>query len=60
MGDDEDRKFLESLPELEREQILHSRHEKKMDIQRKKELLDRMNRERGEMLNRASKPVIKF
>lgn len=47
MGDEEDRKYLDSLPELEREKILNERHAKREENKKKKELLERLNEERG-------------
>ena len=47
MGDDEDRDHLNSLPELEREQILHKRHQERLAIQKKKQILDNMSRSKN-------------
>jgi hypothetical protein len=47
MGDDKDREYLNSLTELEREKILNARHKKREELKRKKELLDKLNNERG-------------
>lgn len=48
MGDDEDRQFLAGLTELEREKILTERQNKRDDLRRKKEALEKLDRKRGE------------
>ena len=48
MGDNQDREYLLSLTELEREKILMERHAKREDLSRKKELLDKLNKKKGE------------
>lgn len=48
MGDDEDRIHLSGLTEIEREKILMERHAQREDRLRKKELLDKLNRKKGE------------
>ena len=48
MGGEEDRKMLAQLTELEREQILMARHKKREDMLRKKELLDKLNKQKAQ------------
>ena len=60
MGDDEDRDFLNSLPELEREQILHKRHQERLAIQKKKQILDNMSRNKNEKDHANQLSVYKF
>lgn len=52
MGDADDREHLQGLTELQREEILMQRHAKREEHQRKKELLDKMSRQKVERSGR--------
>jgi len=58
IGDDNDRLYLNSLPELDREQILMERHERRQELQRKINRLKREGRlrERTTPVQQASLP----
>ena len=58
MGDDDDRDYLNSLPELEREQILNKRHQERLAIQKKKQILDNMSRSKNEKEHAAQLSVV--
>jgi hypothetical protein len=48
MGDDEDRENLAKMTELEREKILMERQNKRDELKRRKEALEKLDRKRGQ------------
>lgn len=58
-GDENDRRYLESLGDVDREEIISERYERRLDLRKKKEVLRKQGKliERGRKPQSASKPI---